>query len=97
MRPILDNTVSFKDIINAENFNEKKELFFKWAEPIIKWCIDYRFFLIFMLTVLVIIVTILVAAQHMPSKGRIIDIYDAQGNKRTKRKKKDNFEEEDFF
>lgn len=50
---------------------------------------DYKFILAGVLAILLICIVILWARKHVPSKGRITDIYDAAGEKRIKKKKRD--------
>lgn len=50
---------------------------------------DYRFIVFGLLVVLLICIIIIWALKHMPSRGRIVDIYNTTGEKQDKKKNKD--------
>lgn len=50
---------------------------------------DYRFILCGLLILLIICIIIIYAKKHMPSKGRITDVYDATGERKDKKMKKE--------
>lgn len=54
------------------------------------WAIirDYRFILFGVLVILIIFIIVGWAKKHVPSRGRITDIYDVTGERKNKKKRK---------
>ncbi len=50
---------------------------------------DYRFIAFGIIIILIICIIIIWARKHVPSRGRIIDRYDAMGEKQETKRKKD--------
>jgi hypothetical protein len=50
---------------------------------------DYRFIAFGIIIILIICIIIIWARKHVPSRGRIIDRYDAMGEKQENKRKKD--------
>lgn len=84
--PVLD--VSKEDILETgESLWDKIYSFFImniWT-PIR----DYRFIVFGIIIILIICIIIIWARTHVPSRGRIIDIYDAMGEKQENKSKID--------
>lgn len=66
--------------------------------PIIR---DFKFIFLGLFVLLIIFIIIIWARKHVPSRGRIIDVYDATGERIDKKKKKHDHEihnlPEDFY
>jgi hypothetical protein len=85
-------TLSISDINKDDLLNEGKSLWDKicyfiaikiW--PLIR---DYRFIIFGIFVILLICIIIIWARKHIPSRGRIIDLYDATGERKDKKIKR---------
>ena len=55
----------------------------EWIEKVlIPFIRDYKFLLVILAAVLLVILIVIFAIKHMPSRGRINDVYDSAGNRR---------------
>lgn len=92
MLKFLKLTLSGININEKEILDKGKSLWDKlYSSVLIKiWAFirDYRFILFTLFVILLICIIIIWALKHVPSRGRIIDVYDATGERQDKKKKK---------
>lgn len=81
------------------SFEEKVDYW--WTHEGVQIIRDFRFIIIPLIAVTLFVVIFKWARKHVPSKGRIIDMYDELGNKKEEKifsfKKKEMVSEEDVL